>query len=69
MFGLYYLIRDIIVSIGAFGGAFLWQISPEVNFFTSFACGLIGTIYFWIFGKDLISSASENPVTHPPKQK
>ena len=28
MFGLYYLIRDIIVSIGAFGGAFLWQISP-----------------------------------------
>ena len=69
MFGLYYLIRDIIVSIGAFGGAFLWQISPEVNFFTAFACGLIGTIYFWIFGKDLISSASENPVTHPPKQK
>jgi hypothetical protein len=24
MFGLYYLLRDIIVSIGAFGGAFLW---------------------------------------------
>ncbi len=53
MFGLYYLIRDVIVSIGAIGGAFLWQISPEVNFLTAFACGLIGTIYFWIFGKDL----------------
>lgn len=60
VFGLYYLIRDIIVSIAAFGGAFLWQISPQVNFFAAFACGLIGTVYFWIFGKDLISSASEN---------
>jgi MFS family permease len=53
MFGLYYLIRDVIVSIGAFGGAFLWQISPEANFLTAFACGLIGTIYFCICGKDL----------------
>ena len=69
MFGLYYLVRDIIVSIGAFGGAFLWQMSPQVNFFTAFACGLIGTIYFWIFGKDLISSAYENLVTSLPKQK
>ena len=53
MFGLYYLIRDVIVSIGAFGGAFLWQISPEANFLTAFACGLAGTVYFWICGKDL----------------
>jgi MFS family permease len=53
MFGLYYLIRDVIVAIGAFGGAFLWQISPEANFLTAFACGLAGTIYFWIYGKDL----------------
>jgi len=53
MFGLYYLIRDVIVSIGAFGGAFLWQISPETNFVAAFACGLTGTIYFWICGKDL----------------
>ncbi len=53
MFGLYYLIRDVIVSIAAFGGAFLWQISPEVNFLAAFACGLLGTFYFWIFGRDL----------------
>ncbi|PKN68914.1 MAG: MFS transporter [Deltaproteobacteria bacterium HGW-Deltaproteobacteria-12] len=53
MFGLYYLIRDVIVSFGAFGGAYLWQISPEVNFLTAFACGLLGTTYFWICGKDL----------------
>jgi MFS family permease len=53
MFGLYYLIRDVIVSIGAFGGAFLWQISPETNFLAAFVFGIIGTIYFWISGKDL----------------
>ena len=32
MFGLYYLIRDVFVSVAALGGAFLWQISPEMNF-------------------------------------
>ena len=53
MFGLYYLIRDVTVSAAAFAGAFLWQISPEVNLLTATVCGLIGTIYFWIFGKDL----------------
>jgi len=53
MFGLYYLIRDVIVSIAAFGGAFLWMISPTVNFVTAFAFGVMGTIYFAVFGKDL----------------
>ena len=55
MFGLYYLIRDIIVSVAAFGGAFLWMISPTVNFVTAFMFGVLGTIYFAIFGKDLSS--------------
>ena len=32
MFGLYYLIRDAFVAVAAVGGAFLWLISPEVNF-------------------------------------
>jgi len=53
MFGLYYLIRDVIVSAAAFAGAFLWEISPETNLLTATACGLAGTIYFWVFGKDL----------------
>ena len=60
MFGLYYLIRDVIVSVAAFGGAFLWEISPQVNFLAAFACGLSGTIYFWIFGKDLRGTNSVN---------
>ncbi len=60
MFGLYYLIRDVIVSVAAFGGAFLWQISPQVNFLVAFACGLAGTIYFWIYGTDLKSPVKSN---------
>ncbi|NIO07212.1 MAG: MFS transporter, partial [Deltaproteobacteria bacterium] len=28
MFGLYYLLRDVIVSVAAFGGAFLWEVGP-----------------------------------------
>jgi len=53
IFGLYYLIRDVIVSVAAFGGAFLWQISPQVNFIAAFGFGLLGTFTFWKFGKDL----------------
>ncbi|HCA40695.1 MAG TPA: MFS transporter [Aminobacterium sp.] len=53
MFGLYYLIRDVIVSIAAFGGAFLWMVSPALNFYVAFACGAAGTIWFAVKGKDL----------------
>lgn len=52
MFGLYYLIRDVFVSIAAFGGAFLWQISPETNFFIAFLFGVAGTFGFTLMGKD-----------------
>jgi MFS family permease len=53
MFGLYYLIRDVFVSMAALGGAFLWQISPEVNFITAFVFGIIGTIGFAVWGRDM----------------
>jgi MFS family permease len=53
MFGLYYLIRDIFVSIAALGGAFLWQISPETNFITAFIFGIIGTAGFALWGRDM----------------
>lgn len=53
MFGLYYLVRDVIVSAAALGGAFLWQMSPTANLLVAAACGLAGTIYFWVFGRDL----------------
>ena len=53
IFGLYYLIRDVIVSFAAFGGAFLWEISPRTNFLAAFGFGLLGTFIFAKFGKDL----------------
>jgi MFS family permease len=49
-FGLYYFIRDFIVSFAAFAGGWLWSISAEVNLFTAFIFGIIGTVYFGIFG-------------------
>ncbi len=53
VFGLYYLIRDSIVSLAAFGGAFLWMISPAVNFLTAFGFGILGTLWYAIYGTDL----------------
>jgi MFS family permease len=53
MYGLYYLIRDVCVSVAAFGGAFLWQISPSTNFMVAFLFGVAGTIGFTRYGSDL----------------
>ncbi|CAB1076713.1 major facilitator superfamily transporter [Olavius algarvensis Delta 1 endosymbiont] len=51
MFGLYYLMRDVIVSLAAFGGAFLWLVGPRVNFLVAFACGIVGTVFFAMKGE------------------
>ena len=53
MFGLYYLLRDVIVAVAALGGALLWAIQPEVNFLTALAFGLMGTVWFAWRGSDL----------------
>jgi MFS family permease len=53
MFGLYYLIRDVFVSVAALGGAFLWQISPQTNLIAAFIFGIIGTVGFAIFGRNV----------------
>jgi hypothetical protein len=42
----------VFVSIAALGGAFLWQISPETNFFIAFLFGVAGTFGFTLMGKD-----------------
>ncbi|MGE5256456.1 MAG: MFS transporter [Hyphomicrobiales bacterium] len=60
MFGLYYLVRDIVVSVAAFGGAFLWEISPQVNFIGAFCCGALGTAFYAVWG-------SPGPSTSLPK--
>jgi MFS family permease len=61
MFGLYYLIRDVVVSVAALGGAFLWQISPQVNLLSAFAFGVLGTVGFAIFGRDVTTSGTASP--------
>ncbi len=79
-FGVYYLLRDIVVSLAAFGGALLWDTStvarlfdalgaghnllpwmasvtsPTTNFTMAFGFGIVGTLYFALFGKDLKST-------------
>jgi len=53
MFGLYYLLRDVIVSVAAFSAGWLWNLSPQVNFLTAFGFGLIGTLFFAFFGEEV----------------
>jgi len=58
-FGAYYLIRDILVSIAALSSALLWNISPTTNFLVAASFGVIGTLLFAIFGKDLTISSGK----------
>jgi MFS family permease len=53
VFGLYYLVRDVFVSLAAFGGAFLWQRSPYLNFTIAAIFGFLGTLWFAFRGKDI----------------
>jgi len=51
-FGTYYLFRDVVVAVVSLASAWLWNISPEVNFIVASSCGLVGTLIFVIYGKD-----------------
>jgi MFS family permease len=46
MVGAYYLVRDLIVSVAAILGAYLWSVNPNVNFLGATALGIIGTIFY-----------------------
>ena len=46
MVGAYYLVRDLIVSVAAILGAYLWSINPNVNFLGATAVGVVGTIFY-----------------------
>ncbi len=46
--GAYYLIRDLTVTGGSFVGAVLWSVSPQVNFWSAFAAGAIGTAIYLV---------------------
>jgi len=55
LFGLYYLIRDVLVAFAAFGGALLWRVSPELNMKVAFGFGILGTLWFAWRGRDVRS--------------
>ncbi len=55
-FGIYYLVRDIFVSVAPFLGAYLFINSPNLNFIIAFIFGIIGFIIFLLFGKDKITN-------------
>jgi MFS family permease len=59
MFGLYYLVRDVIVAFAAFGGALLWRISPELNLLTAFGFGVLGTLWFALRGSSTVLTANK----------
>jgi len=59
MFGLYYLVRDTIVSFAALLGAFLWMDAPATNLLAATAFGVAGTIWFALRGRDV-------PAVQPP---
>jgi MFS family permease len=47
MVGTYYLVRDLIVSVAALLGAYLWNLNPRLNFLGAFAFGVAGTIFYF----------------------
>lgn len=46
MVGTYYLVRDLIVSVAAIFGAYLWKQGAALNFLGAAAIGLAGTIFY-----------------------
>jgi MFS family permease len=48
-YGAYYLIRDCIVTVGSFVGAWLWSLGPWANFIGAALCGALGTLWFGWF--------------------
>jgi predicted MFS family arabinose efflux permease len=47
MVGTYYLVRDLIVSMAALLGAYLWKLGPRLNFLGAAAFGVAGTIFYF----------------------
>jgi MFS family permease len=46
MVGAYYLVRDLIVSVAAILGAYLWALGAQLNFLGAAAFGIAGTLFY-----------------------
>jgi len=51
--GLYYSIRDGIVSLAPILGGILWKFSPAWNLWAAAGFGVLGTLFFALFGRDV----------------
>jgi hypothetical protein len=69
-YGTYYCIRDIVVSVAALAGGFLWLISPEMTLIIASGFGVLGTLYF-IFYVNLSARMEddETPPEEPPAEE
>ena len=55
--GAYYLIRDAVVTSGAFLGAGLWKLGPQYNFWGAALIGAAGTIVYSATKRALLERA------------
>lgn len=62
-YGAYYLIRDCVVTLGSFVGAWLWSVSPQANFIGAALLGGAGALWFWWF----VCHRHEASISFPPK--
>ena len=46
MVGTYYLVRDLIVSVAAILGAYMWHLEPKLNLLGAAAFGVAGTVFY-----------------------
>ena len=60
--GAYYLIRDLIVTAGAFIGVALWKAGPAPNFLAAAALGALGTILYGLGSRRPTGPASMTPL-------
>ena len=54
----------MVVALAALGGAFLWLIGPVANLLTDFFFGVIGTVTYAIFGRDVNPSTQNTTKWH-----
>jgi Na+/melibiose symporter-like transporter len=46
MAGAYFLVRDLIVSVAALAGAYLWSLEPRLNLVAAVILGVVGTLFY-----------------------
>jgi len=55
--GVYYTVRDSVVTLAPLLGGVLWARSPEMTLWVAAAFGALGTTYFALFGRDTLTAA------------